>query len=164
MAFVSTLTIQRAPSSVIQDGSTYSVAELVGYDDARDISYSALVALTPVPGGGDMELIYCLVEYDGETRSEHTYWSGKDVARFISREDRAQILVIVGDATKRLLAAARPERIFRVTVDANAPEAAMHKHSFIASVIESCGYRIGSTDIRHGRVAWWMEREPGYQD
>lgn len=60
------------PVEVFERGSSRAALTLVGYDDDRDLSYSLLSTLDSLPGGGD-ELAFSLVEYDGETDSEHTY-------------------------------------------------------------------------------------------
>jgi hypothetical protein len=164
MSFICTVGIERAPANIVRDGNTFSLTELVGFDDKRDVSYFVLVTLAPMPGG-DMELTFCLVEHEGETDAEHLYWSGKDVARFIPREDRKMIMgFVVAEAVRDLVQAARPTRIFRLAMDENPPPRALAKHLFIAQVIESCGYKVSSAEFRYGRHSWWMERVEGQVD
>ena len=151
-----TVTQSHYKADSFQDGGEYLTIVNVGYDDESSKSYSAALGLSP-QAGGDLEFFFHLVEADGETESEHAYWCGKDVARFIMRPDRQVILDIIIRETDTLLRRAKPEKVHCVTVDEYPPDRALVKHFLIADVFSSCGYLVHTADVWHGKRVWWME-------
>lgn len=144
------------PVELFERGSSRAALALVGYDDERDLSYSVLATLDSLPGGGD-ELAFSLVEYDGETDSEHTYWSGKDIPRSISDGDRKLIFVAAKRAVAELIEKYRPPAVFMCTIDRDMPKKALTKHFEIVALFEMLGYTATPQESYHGEKAWWLE-------
>jgi hypothetical protein len=70
----------------------------VGYDDALPRLYSLLIGFE-VMAGGDLEYFFCLVEVDTEAKTERVYWSGLDVGRLVSKDDRPLIRLALLEGT-----------------------------------------------------------------
>jgi hypothetical protein len=156
MAFVRTLSRDDFQFETFKNGNAWLVIVSIGYDDEKDASYTLVVGLEP-GGGSAIEYFFQIVEAEGETGGEHTYWSGRDT-RFIRPDDRKVILEAVLTATHMLLTSARPSRVEMVTYDPNPPEKALVKHWMVGKVFESCGYKVQAADPYHGKRVWWMER------
>ena len=158
MAFVCTIDPDVDQITMVHRGNSHLLILPIGYDDSEDKSYSFLIVLDPMPGG-DLDLSFCLVEYDGQTDSEYTYWSGRDVAKFINRDDRARILERLLSAIRLLLNEIQPLKVHMCTLDAHPPEKAQRKNFLIARVFELCGYEVRTADPYYGQQVWWMERK-----
>jgi len=132
----------------------------IGYDDTEDKSYVLFASLDPVVGDDSLELSYRIVEHDGATDSEYSYWSGKDTAALIpKKEDRTSILAMSAVALNLLLNSAKPAKVFFCSRDAYPPESANEKFILLAHVFENCGYSVSTADPYHGLQCWWMERK-----
>jgi hypothetical protein len=154
MAFV----FRTGGNTVIRDDS---VALPVGYDDASDKSYSYVIGFAPLPGGVGTELYFVLIETDHAQGVAHEFWSGLDVAKFVSREDRARLLEVVAAGIELLLHRAKPTRVFQVTHDTNLPEKALRKHRLIGDIFATNGYIVTEAEPRLGTRSWWMELASG---
>ena len=159
MAFVCSIASDTYRADTIRNGNAYLSVINVGYDDQENVSYSLVVGLEPL-AGGDYEFFFHLVAANGDDGSEHPYWSARDVATFIGREDRARIRAVLLTATHSLVETARPDRVECVTYDENPPDRALVKYFLIAEVFRGCGYAVTSPDPWHGKHIWWMERRP----
>lgn len=157
MAFVLDLDLQAVQYDVHTKGERSLVVIPVGYDDYDDWSYSLFVSLEP-QAGGEIELSFCLVQYDGETDSEHPYWDAADVRRFINSHDRRIILACLLRAVHFLLESLKPQKVFVATIG-SVENGAERKYVAIARVFELCGYAVHCADSYHGQRAWWMERK-----
>jgi hypothetical protein len=155
MAFV--LDVDTDPRAIVRHGETVYIQVTVGHDDIELKAYSVVVLLGPL-AGGDSELVFYLVEADGETDTEHEFWSGKDVARFIPREDRKVIVTAFRSAAAHLLQKCQPRRVFCCTFDEKPPEKALVKYTSIFSAFEECGYSVVRNPPSQGKVSWWLER------
>lgn len=155
MTFV--LAIGADGGHLFQNGNAYAVIVSVGFDDEHDKSYSIVIGLEP-QAGGTQEFYFHIVEADGETGEEVTYWSGKDVARFIDKADRELIRAVLLTETERLLHYVRPERVEVITYDENPPDRALVKYFLIGDAFQRCGYEVHTADPYHGKQVWWMER------
>jgi hypothetical protein len=144
-------------ADVFQRGGAYLVIVNFGYDPVTDHTYSAMVGLEPLPGGG-MEHFFCIIDGDNVNGTETTYHSGLHTTNLLDKAARRVVLDLVLMATKSLLNAAQPDVVQRFTWDANAPDKALVKHFAVASVIETCGYKARASDTYHGRHVWWAER------
>ena len=129
---------------------------LIGYDDIEDKSYDLLVSLEPMPPG-DLDFSFSIVEHDGETDTDYSYYNSGDVGKFISATDRTLILECLLGATAHLLKVAQPARVTMSTMNEGAPEKANHKFIKLAHVFKACGYVVHTADVYHGERAWWME-------
>ena len=158
MAFVCTVAGAECHADVFRSGDSYAVMVPVGFDDVRDLNYFVMVGLDSIPPG-DLEYYFCIVEVDGETKDERRIWSGLDLPGYISPDDRDKIRNTILIITEGLLNTVRPERVFRCTRDADMPDQALEKHYAVSHIFKSCGYRVATADIYHGKRVWWMERE-----
>lgn len=158
MAFVLTIDPDQWHADLFLDGGACAVLVHVGHCDAESLNYFVHVSLETRPGGNGMEFVFFLIEVDGETSTEHAYWSGRDVSRFIGREDRSAILRVVCSATERLLDHVKPDIVYRYTHDADLPDKALEKHLAISKVFTNCGYRVERGDEYHGQRTWRAER------
>jgi hypothetical protein len=129
----------------------------VGYDNESARDFKLEVGLSPL-GGGELEFYFYLWAVDGQTGEITPYWCGRDVAQFVSRENRAEIRAVLMTLTRDLLETARPGTVHYVTHDANPPDEAMLKHEAIIKVFEDCSYEVHTADPWHGKRVWWMER------
>jgi hypothetical protein len=143
-------------AEVVRRGNAQLIIVPIGYDDTDDKSYSLFIVLDMEPGG-DRNLSFCIVEYDGETDSEYTYWSGRET-RFICGDDRALVKAALLCAVEHLLNTVQPARVHMCTIDADSPEKAQVKNFEIVRVFEICGYAVHTADPYHGQQVWWMER------
>jgi hypothetical protein len=156
MAFVCTISDESFSTEVFINGSSTGCVINVGYDDTSDKGFSVVVGLETAPGGGH-EFFFFLLEVDGGTGAEHPYWCGKDVAKFIGKDDRNQILRAILGVTEFILTEIKPKSVNYCTHDQNPPEEALVKHFLIANVFEECGYEVRTADPYHGKRIWWME-------
>lgn len=124
----------------------------IGYDDAEDKSYVLFLSLDPVVSDEtSLELSFSIVEYDGATDQEHTFWSGRDTV-FIPKDDRRAILRLLAVAVDNLLRTENPAKVFLCTRDSDAPEKANGKFIILAHVFKRCGYAVATADPYHGRT------------
>lgn len=158
MTFALTIDSDRWHADVFQDGSAYAVLVHVGYCDEEPLNYFVHTSLETRPGGDGMEFVFYLIEANGETGTEHAYWSGRDVAKFITQDDRSAILRVVCAATGKLLDQVKPSVVYRYTHDADLPDKALEKHHVISKVFTNCGYRVIRGDEYHGHRMWRAER------
>lgn len=128
----------------------------IGYDDDEPESYSLLIAFDTMAGGG-AEFFFCVIEQNHETNTETRYWSGLEVAKFTSDEDRTFILGALLDGTRELLQHNSPKLVFCCTHDSGLPQKALIKHLLVAQVFETCGYVVEEQPIFLGKNSWWME-------
>ncbi len=128
----------------------------VGYDDVEPKSYFLLISFDVLPGG-DEEFFFCLVEANAEDRTEARYWSGLDVSRFVTREDRVLIRHALLEGTTRLLEHRAPKRVFCCTHDLNVPDKALTKHVLITHIFGAFGYMLKREPKCLGKESWWME-------
>jgi hypothetical protein len=157
MAFVRTVSRDDFQFQTFKHGNSWLVILNIGYDDQIDLSYSLVVGLEPAVGGA-IEYFFHIVEADGETGGEHTYWSGKETAHFILKDDRKVILEAVLTATQLLLKNAQPSRVEVTTYDPDPPDKALVKHLMIGRVFELGGYQVHAGNSYHGKRVWWMDR------
>ena len=160
MAFFCILTEGQAQGQFFFSPSSNSVLIPVGYDDDPDTdkSYNLFVSFDPLTGTDDLEFSFAIIEHDSETDSEYVYWSGREIAQFITREDRNVIGGTLLAASERLLNAKRPSRFIMCTRDDGAPQRAHQKFIRIAHLFAECGYVVTNADPYHGLQIWWMER------
>jgi hypothetical protein len=135
-----------------------SVTVPIGYDDARPLSYSLLIGLTPT-GGGEPEYFFCVVEANTETETETQFWSGLDTKDIITGRNREMVVVALRIGTMELLGAVNYPRIFCCTRDSHPPEKALKKFSVIERTFRMCGYTAIEQPVILGKHSWWMERE-----
>ncbi|MDP3553264.1 hypothetical protein [Methylocystis sp.] len=157
MAFVRIIQEDEFQADTFRSGDSWAIIVNIGYDDITDARYSLVVGLSPM-GGGPIEFYFQVVEADAETEQEHVYWCGKEVASFISKDDRLVILAALLTATHVLLENARPTRVEMVSYEANPPDKALVKFSLVGKVFEDSGYAVHVADPYHGKRVWWMER------
>jgi hypothetical protein len=129
----------------------------VGYDDVEDWSYSLLMSFD-IMEGGDREFFFCLVRVDNHDGSEVRYWSGLEVSKFASSDQRARIRRRLLEGLQRLLRRLVPQRVFCCTHDENPPDNALRKHFLIAETFEKCGYEVTRMPVCLGQHSWWMEK------
>jgi hypothetical protein len=154
MAFVCTADDWRTSIRIVEE--TVIIGR--GYDDVEPESYSLLIFLD-VMAGGDLELFFCIIKADQDGAEAARYWSGLEVARFASQQQRAAILEALLRGLESLLKRVVPKRVFCCTHDENPPPAALQKHLRIAEVFEMCGYEVEAKPICLGKHSWWMERQ-----
>jgi len=118
-----------------------SVLIPIGYDDVETKSYSLLISFD-ITGGGIDEFFFCVIEASHQDGTEVRYWSGLEVGKFTSREDRILIRQLLLEGTKRLLNHKAPKRVFCCTHDSDLPEKALEKHLLIAQIFKMCGYEV----------------------
>jgi hypothetical protein len=135
MGFVCTATA--AEIELIGD----TVVVPIGHDDAEPKSYSLLISFDVLPVGHE-EFFICLVETNTEDGTEVRYWSGLEVSRFTSKEDRILIRHALLDGTQRLLEHRSPKRVFCCTHDLDVPVKALTKHVLIAHIFGMFGYNV----------------------
>jgi hypothetical protein len=126
MAFVCTADRWRSNLQLVREAAIIGI----GYDDVAPESYTLLVSFD-VMAGGDSEFFFCVIEVDNQDGIETRYWSGLEVARFASREQRALIRGALLGGLELLLKRLIPERVFCCTHDQNPPAAALLKHLLI---------------------------------
>lgn len=153
MGFVCTAAdAEKAKIELIGD----SVVAPIGYDDVDQKSYSLLISFD-VTGGGDKELFFCIVEVNNDDNTEIRHWSGLDVAKFASHNDRMLIRSLLLDGIECLLKHKAPKRVFCCTHDSDLPKKALTKHFLIAHIFERCGYQVRREPVCLGKHSWWME-------
>ena len=62
----------------------------IGYDDQEPKSYTLIIGFDSM-AGGDPEFYFCILEVNTEEHTELRHWSGLDVAKFTSKDDRRLI-------------------------------------------------------------------------
>jgi hypothetical protein len=144
-------------ADVFRRGGAYLVIVNFGYDSVMDHTYSAMVGLEPLPGGG-MEHFFCIIDADNVNGTETRHFSGTKTTGFLDKATRRTVLELILMATRSLLNEAQPDRVQRFTWDAHAPDKALLKHFAVAKVIETCGYTVRTFDTYHGRHVWCAER------
>src|ERR1700694_917788 len=140
-------------ADVFRRGGAYLVIVNFGYDPLTDHTYSAMVGLEPLPGGG-MEHFFCVIDADNVNGTETTYHSGLHTTVLLDKAARRVVLDLVLMATKSRLDEAQPDSVQRFTWGAHAPDKAIVKHLAVARVIETCGYTARTSDTYHGRHVW----------
>ncbi|MFG1223027.1 hypothetical protein [Xanthobacter wiegelii] len=157
MAFVCTLTGDSFNAEVARRGSSRIVIARIGVDNEDDTIYSAMVCLEP-GGGGDMELVFCILAANSEDGEEpRQFWSGTETA-FIEGEDRERVLAAIIGCVESLVRSVQPSRLYMCTFDTDIPEQALVKHLRVAHAVETCGYDVRMPDPFHGQHIWYMER------
>ena len=162
MPFECTLTDESAEATIEKDGNGYAVSVVIGIDSDRNLTYFLFANLDVQAGGGDWAYGFFIVEYDGDTGGEYVYWSGRDVASFIGRDDRRRILDTLISVTHILISQVKPERVHRSTHDTNLPDKALVKHQRVTDVFIECGYVIVQADTYLSTHGWIMERDSGH--
>jgi hypothetical protein len=133
-----------------------NIALVVGYDDQEDKTYSTLTGFAS-SGGGCEEFFFCLVEFDHAYKAEHQFWLGSDVARFITREDRARVLETFLFGAQCSLEKGAPVSFFMAAHEPNLPEPAIRKYLLMGDVFKRNGYEVREEEPYLGRCSWWME-------
>ncbi|MGQ3673113.1 hypothetical protein ACT6QG_12035 [Xanthobacter sp. TB0136] len=158
MGFVCTLTGNSFDVEVAQRGSSRVAIVRIGVDDEDDTIYSAMVCLEP-GGGGDVELIFCILAADAYADEEPTtFWSGKATSHIIQGLDRGSVLSVILVCVANLVKMTQPSRIYMCTHDANLPQPALLKHNRVAQTVEACGYKVSHPNSFHGQHIWYMDR------
>jgi hypothetical protein len=148
---------ERADYQLIENGNAAVVRTRVGYDDTTFHTYHMFCGVDVMAIGG-LEYYFNLVKLDTNGDEVATFWSGKEVARFVTENDRKAILAVVLTATHMLVERVRPYEVFMVTHDPNPPEKAMLKYSLIIQAFHECGYVAKATDPYQGLQSWWITR------
>jgi len=156
--FVCTINPQTCHADVFRNGDSYAVTVPVGYDNARDINYFAMIGLESMPPG-ELEYYFCILEIDGTDKTERRIWSGRCIPEDITDENRRDMLRVILTTTATLLNSVKPIRVFRCTRDADMPDRALEKHYEVSQIFTNCGYDVRTADGYHGKRAWWMERK-----
>jgi hypothetical protein len=156
MAFVCTAAMDKSPFDVILN----TIVLPIGYDDERrELSYSAVVGCTPLPGGADMEYFFYIVEGDREERLANHHWTGLQTKGLISdKVDRRAVLYTVLFGTDRLLKTFNHSRYFCCTYDSDLPEKALSKYYRVVETFRMCGYEAKEQPVLLGKNSWWLER------
>src|SRR5258708_8647556 len=103
-------------ADVFRRGGAYLVIVNFGYDPVIDRTYSAMVGLEPLPGGG-MDHFFCIIDADNVNGTETTYHSGLQTANLLDKEPRKSLLAFFLIATTSLLNQPRPAPLHRSTYD-----------------------------------------------
>jgi hypothetical protein len=162
MAFVCTLLEDEDHFRVHKEGDETgrsAVARtVIGYDDVPEVIYYASVMIDVLPGGNDMELRFCIDEYDGQTNTFFAWWRGNETT-FIGKEHRKLVLSAIVNLASHLVSTMRPEVVLMVANDASVTKAG-RKHFLIAKMCERLGYKIKTFDAYNGQRVWRMVRMP----
>lgn len=142
------------------NGHEHNAIANIGENDHDLCSYSSLVYLAPLPGSGiNVELGFCIVEYDAEADFEYVYSNGRDTKRKIEDvDDRRMCAAIIGSSVGLLLDNVSPSYVFMQTCSPDLPAKAMRKYEIVLEVFTQKGYSVEEQDPYHGRLSWWMER------
>lgn len=162
MAFICTVNQGPAEAKIHHDGQSSVIHIAIGRDETENLTYFVVAGLDPLPPGDVLEFWFHIAEADGRNDSERIYWSGLEVSRIFSKEDRGVVLSIVLFATKKLLDKIRPDCVFVCTHDGDLPPKALGKYDAIGHVFSACGYKVTIADPYHGKRSWWMERRPEF--
>lgn len=131
----------------------------IGYDDVEPLNYKVAIGLDALPGGS-LELYFNVIEADGETGGEHTFWSGRNTRFITATEDRAAVLGAVLFGLRDLLKVSTPEGFVWFTYDEAMPRRALLKFDLVRRVVEECGYVVTASRLPRGRRAWEATRPP----
>lgn len=161
MAFGCILKDKVANGNFFYSPASFSVIIPVGYSDSfeEEKTYSLFVGFDPLIGTDDLEYTFGIIEHDEDTDGEYVYWSGKEIASFIDRDDRNLIGGALLEATAHLLRSRQPKRFLMCTRDGNAPPKAHVKFTTIAHLFHRLGYVVTKADPYHGQQVWWMEHQ-----
>jgi hypothetical protein len=157
MAFVTVIADDLGPPKVRKQGEQRFVARPIGYDEETRTNYSLFVTLDPRPGG-DWELSFFILEYDGAGNEQHVHWTREHLARLLSKEEREAVVGAVRAATRLLLSEVRPEKVYMCTVEPHLPARAMAKYAAIIEEFLVLGYRVTPAPVHHGISMWIMDR------
>jgi hypothetical protein len=155
MTFVCTAPSPPYQFSVSNDGNKIAIDFRVGYDDAIDVDYLALVGLGGAPDG--MEYYFCIIKVDGDDRRETRIWHSVDLPVGCTKHHRSAILSAILAATDKLLRSVMPRLVSRV-IEANLPAKALVKHEAVSQIFTSCGYRLTGDRIGGLYRAYVWER------
>ena len=156
MAFICTLLDDRNYVRVLRDGNSYTVSTQVGYDDTSNKIYYAVVYLDLIPSG-EHEVRFCLDEFDGTTSHFYSYWDGRDVAKFICKDDRKKILDCVISLMHNLICQVRPPVVVMCSKYNNPVCRSNIKAVRVAECFEVSGYTVQTFDPYLGHMVWRME-------
>lgn len=155
MAFTCTSRPSKSNFSAFVDGNSRLITQMIGHDDDKNETYSAVVGLEPLPTG-EMEYVFYLVAADNDDGTERPIWESRDVANFINRDDRAKILEVVLDLTKYLVNMRKPRVIFMST-HGDQEGRALEKYYAVNNVFTECGYTVTDEGRLSGTHAWGAE-------
>lgn len=162
MAFVCSITPESQVEAARFAGNGETLVQIpVGYDGQTGVTFSVLVALSPLPGHfpEGFELTFCVVEADPDDDYITERWDGSETRRAISDPDhRSLVLAAILAGVRTLVEEVRPPLVTMTTYRDNLPDRALTKYHTIASILEEFGYRVGRTDPYHGRHIWMMDR------
>lgn len=149
--------------SAFEDESEYIVRALCGRDDSTAYLYNLFVALSPLPGYGDipgLELVFSVIEISEDQTHSREIWDGLEVRKKIGEaEHRAEIMSALEAAIQHLIDLAQPKLVHMCTRTPNLPQKALAKFNRICTVFRSNGYKAGKGDPYHGRHIWMMTKE-----
>ena len=131
----------------------------LGYDDESGNVFSALVALSILPGFEDVELTVTIVEAssDGEPVSEKT--DGLETKGvFASSDDRALIRLAIQTGTDHLFDEVSPLSVRMYTFKSDLPRKALEKYNQLAAIAMEKGYTVTREKPWHGQHGWVMTR------
>jgi hypothetical protein len=129
----------------------------IGYDNVEPLNYKAAIGLDALPGG-TLELYFHIIEADGETGSEHLFWSGRDTRFIADPIDRQTILVSILAGLRALLLMVDPDEFVWFTIDEAPPKRALVKFAAVRQAVERCGYKVTSSRLSMGRRGWKARR------
>jgi hypothetical protein len=142
-------------------GSDRIVRVGIGFDDETEVTYSAVVAFSPIPGYGDgcYELTFALVESSGpDTDICWNYDGLATKGKIPAPADRKLVLAAVLIAVQALIDDVNPAVVEMVTHTPDLPQKALGKFNRIAALFGDRGYMAGKADEWHGRHIWMMKR------
>lgn len=154
MAFTCTATPSKSSFETFVRGSARIITQQIGYDDDEGLTYSAVVALEPLPTGV-MEYVFFLVAADDDG-SETTYWESRDTTGFINGDDRGDVLEVILHLTKYLVNMEKPRVIFMTTYG-DQEGRALEKYYSVNNVFTECGYNVTDEGRIAGSHAWRAE-------
>jgi hypothetical protein len=131
----------------LRSGNRFSVDFRVGYDDADDINYLALIGLGGAEDG--MEYFFCLMKVEGDGEKETRINESANLPAGCTRQHRSEILAVILAATDHLLRDISPHVVYRAIAE-NLPVKALAKHNAVSQVFMSCGYRLAK-EISNGQ-------------
>lgn len=159
MALICTLDLE-TPITVLHGNGEFIYRVAIGYDDTRDVTYSAMVIFSPLPGYGDgtgYELVFRLVESDPDGTHVHDYHDGLQTKEFlISVADRRATFDVICHLIAGHIDDLRPAAVEMTTHTAHLPEPALQKFHQIAAIFRDRGYVAGAADPFLGHMVWMM--------
>jgi hypothetical protein len=147
--------------SYLNNGTEHVVTCDIGDDDATAMSYHTFTNLSPLPWGipAEMELAFCIGEYDPEYDSTHQFWDGEDTRRRLeTRRQRVIVLDIICRSVDHLIEQAHPASVMMQTCAPDLPAKALLKYSQILDLFAASGYNVEEMEERGGYKAWLMTR------